>query len=130
MGAASRVGLRQVCKFAISVHSWICDYLLTQIRYLLWEPADQLTIAGASLVYTNRNKIHLPGMVVRQLQVYLMWAGLRFAINIDLVQFQLYAANESVTAWNFGMEGGGARCGGVKSPSYQTCLTPRILQSL
>jgi hypothetical protein len=58
---------------------------------LLWEPSDQPEIANYSQQYVDAGVNHP--------------AGMRFAINIDPVQFQAYAAPVSGRAWNLPIAG-------------------------
>ena len=54
----------------------------------VWEPADQATILNVTGAYVSRGLSHpLP-------------AGLRIAINIDIAQYQVYAAEDSGLAWD------------------------------
>lgn len=54
----------------------------------VWEPADQATILNVTGAYVSRGLLHpLP-------------AGLRVAINIDIAQYQVYAAEDSGLAWD------------------------------
>ncbi len=56
-----------------------------QYPLLFWEPSDQDQIASVAETYLEAPFV--PG-------------GFRFAINIDLVMLQVYAASQSGTAWN------------------------------
>ncbi|CAF1385462.1 unnamed protein product, partial [Didymodactylos carnosus] len=53
--------------------------------YLYWEPSDQRTILSSIISYLNGLRHSL---------------GLRFAINIDPVQFTIYSAQATNDAWN------------------------------
>jgi len=60
--------------------------------YLIWEPSPQWEISADILLYRKGTQ---HDQVVGQ--------GLRFAINIDPVQWQVYSAATSGNAWNFGV---------------------------
>ncbi len=52
--------------------------------YQVWEPSDMQTIDSCLTSYVKSGSSH----------------ALKFAINIDPVQFQLYAAPQTGTSWN------------------------------
>lgn len=59
---------------------------------LVWEPADEWNVAGFSSIYLNWVKNH-PQQPIDQVSDY------RFAINIDPIQFEVYAATATNRTW-------------------------------